>query len=119
PFHGRAGEERLVGDEADLSAPRLLLGLGQRLAADVLLRLGIAAQRRALADLAEGEPTVDTLRDLGEDGRRVGRHVDAEPGCELRDPLELVGAGRRDRATQPLEAPLEVDEGAVALEVAR
>ncbi len=114
-----AGEERLVRDEPDLPTLRLLLRLGQGLAQDALRRVGIAAQRRPLADLAERQPAVDALGDLGEDARGVRRHVDAEPCGELRDPLELVGAGRLDRAAQPLQPPLEVDERAVTLEVAR
>ena len=109
----------MYADEPDLASLRLLLRHRQGLARDVLLRVGIAAQRRALADLAEREPAVDALGDLREDARGVRRDVHAEPRGELRDPLELVGARRLDRAAQPLQAPLEVDERAFALEVAR
>src|SRR5439155_3173061 len=116
---GGAGEKRLVRDEPDLSALGLLLRLRQRLAHDVLLRLGIEAQRRPLSDLAERQPAVNALRDLGEDRRGIRRHVDVEPRGELRDPLQLVGTGRLDRAAQPLQAALEIDEGAVALEIGR
>src|SRR5205085_12579167 len=79
----------------------------------------VPAQRRPLADLAEREAAVDALGDLGEDGGRIPRHADVESCSELGDPVELVGARRLDRATQPLEPALEVHEGAVALEIAR
>ena len=51
--------------------------------------------------------------------RRVRRELDAEALGELRDPRELVGARRDHGAALALEAALEVDRRAVALEVAR
>src|SRR6266566_4182741 len=47
------------------------------------------------------------------------RQLDAEPFRQLGDPGELVRGGWNDRAAQALDPSLEVDEGPVALEVAR
>src|SRR5579885_2244390 len=73
----------------------------------------------ALADLAEADAAEAALRDLVEDLRRVGRDVDAEPLRELRDPGELVRARREHRPPLALQPSLQVDGGAVALQVAR
>jgi hypothetical protein len=59
------------------------------------------------------------FRELGEDRRGVRRHLDLEALGQLRDPGELVRRGRDGGASEALEAPLEVDVGAVPLEVAR
>src|SRR5581483_2977231 len=79
----------------------------------------VAAERRALADLAEREPAVAALRHLGEDRRRVRGDGDPEARGELREPLELLGSGWVRRAAQALEAALEVHVRPLALEVAR
>src|SRR5579864_4309665 len=56
---GRTGEERPVADELQSVADCLRLGKGRRL--DMLGGLDVAAQRQALADLAEWEAAVDAL----------------------------------------------------------
>ena len=76
-------------------------------------------QGRVLADGAERDPAEAALGELLEDERGVRRELDAEALGELGDPGELVRHGRDHRAAQALDAALEVDEGAVALEVAR
>ena len=76
-------------------------------------------QRRPLADGAERDPAEAALRQLLEDERGVRRERDLEALGELGDPGELVRHGRDHRAAQALDAALEVDEGAVPLEVAR
>jgi hypothetical protein len=48
----------------------------------------------------------------------VGRDVDAEALGEPRDPRELVGGRRDDRAAQALQPPFEVDVGAVPFQIA-
>ena len=73
-------------------------------------------ERGVLAELLEPQPAVDPLRELLEDDRGVGRELGVEAGCELREPRELVGHGRDHRAPEPLQAPLEVHRGSLALE---
>ena len=94
-------------------------GSGSAGGSTCVLRALVAAERRARADLAEREPAEAVLRDLLEDRRRVrrerrrrsarraARSTRARPGTEGR------------RAAQALQPALEVDVGAVALEVAR
>ena len=76
-------------------------------------------ERRLLAHGAERDPAEAALGELLEDERGVRRELDVEALGELREPGELVRHGRDHGAPQPLDAALEVDEGAVALEVAR
>ena len=116
---GGAGEERLVRDEAQARRGGAGAGSGTGGTSTCAGASGVAAQRRALADLAERQAAVAALRELGEDRRRVRRELDAEARRELRDPLELVRAGRRRRPAQALQPAFDVDVGAVALEVAR
>ena len=73
-----AGPEKsgLYVDELQAVA-RGRLGLGHGRNVDVRRRAGVAAKRRALADLAERQAAVAALRELGEDPRRVRRDVDA------------------------------------------
>ena len=82
-------------------------------------RVRVRAQRGALADLAERQAAVAALRHLGEDLGRVRGELDAEARRELRNPLELVRAGRRRGPAQALQAAFDVHVGALALEVAR
>ena len=76
-------------------------------------------QRGVLADVAERDAAVAALGDLLEGDGGVRRELDAEALGELRDPGELVGARRDDGAALALQAALEVERRAVALEVAR
>ena len=76
-------------------------------------------ERRLLADGAERDPAEAALGDLLEDDRGVRRELDVEALGELGDPGELVRHGRDHGPPEALDATLEVDEGAVALEVAR
>ncbi len=72
-----------------------------------------------LADEAVVEAAVRDRRDLCEHLGGIGRELDVEAFCELRQPGQLVRAGRDDRPPQALQAALEVDVGAVPLQVAR
>src|SRR5919106_2971111 len=97
----RAAEERPEADELQARAGGLA-GRDLRIG----LRPGELVRRRELGEVGGGRggPGVD---------------LDAQAPAEAREPLELVRPGRGDRAPQALRPALEVDEGAVALEVAR
>src|SRR5439155_6148992 len=110
----RAREEGPVADEAQALAFRG--GLAGKLRCG---RFAAGAQRRLFADLAEGQAVVDPLRDFGEDGGRVRGDLDGEALRQLRDPGELVGGGWDHGSADALQSALEVDVGAVSLEVAR
>src|SRR5204863_4441812 len=72
-----------------------------------------------LAEVFVGDAAEDPSRDLGEDRRGIGRELDLETGGKPREPGQLVGSRRDRRSAQTLDAALEVDVAAVALEVAR
>ena len=77
-----------------------------------------ARQCRLLADLAEGRPPKQ-LETRAKTPTRRARARRRSARASFDEPGELVGRRRDDRAAQALQAALEVDVRAVALEVAR
>ncbi len=117
---GGAGEERLVGDESDLAALRLLL---RRRAGPELRRAPALRGSRAAAPARRPRRTRVRRRRAPRPRRRRRAAYGATStsnraaSCEIHS--SSSGQGGSTVRREPLQPALEVDERAVALEVAR